>query len=652
MRITAAPGIHTIATDDYLVEVHANPPRAVLADPDGRIWSHLSLLASADRVGVADESVDVGVPTVHPLDQAGSDIDGPAGSEPVEAFSAEIRLDCASTAWRRRRVRLRCLPDRLELTVEVEGDGLLTDVRLLGGRAVLANGAGGTFRSSIEYASVFVPTPTEPVDLVRPAASAATLGVLGDASPGRLHAVFSPPPLCLVLGRERAASALDVPSGGWLALGLVAPVADLGLTELRYQPMDGGFLLELDHDAHTRVAGSWRSPAVVLRPATDPWQALADHRTDLVRIGVPVGPTEPAADWWTEPIFCGWGAQCARAPQPGEPGEHPFTLQDLGPDVVPAGLPTAPDLARQDVYDELLGHLAAHDVVPGTIVIDDKWQLAYGTGEPDPARWPDLRAWVAARHAAGQRVLLWWKAWDPEGLPVEECLVDPGGRPVAVDPTSPAYRERVRRTVTHLLGPDGIDADGFKIDFTQRAPAGHAVHRHDGSDGPWGVAALHALLTDLYRAAKAAKPDALVVTHTPHPAFADVCDMVRLNDVLERDTRGAVVSLADQMRVRRRIATAALPGHLVDTDQWPMLDVAQWREYVIAQGEGGVPALYYAERIDRSGEALTAEDLELVAAGWRAYRAGLPGGAGAAPGAAAAGIEPAAVPDPAVRARA
>lgn len=619
MRITAGPGTRTVAADTYLLEVRSDPPRAVLADPDGRIWSHLSLLASVDRVGVADESLDVGAPTVHATDGS------PVGSDPVETDAAEVRLVCTSTAWARRAVTLRCLPDRLELVVEVEGDGVLTDVRLLGGRAVLPNGAGGTFRSSAEHRSVFVPTPTEPVDLVRPAASAATLGVVGDASPGRLHAVFSPPPLCLVLGREPAASALDVPAGGWLGIGVVGPVADLRFTELRYLPLDGGFLLELDHDAHTRVAGRWTSPALVLRPAADPWRALADHREDLVRAGAPAGPVAPVAAWWSEPLFCGWGAQCARAPLPGEPASHPYRLQDLGPAVVPAGLPVAPDLARQDVYDELLGRLAAHDVVPGTVVVDDKWQAAYGTGEPDPERWPDLRAWVAARHAAGQRVLLWWKAWDPEGLPVEECLVDAGGRPVAVDPASPAYRERVRRVVAALLGPDGVDADGFKVDFTQRAPAGHTVHPHAGADpgAPWGVAALHALLADLYAAAKAAKPDALVVTHTPHPAFADVCDMVRLNDVLERDTAHRVVPLADQMRVRRAIATAALPGHLVDTDQWPMLDAAQWRAYVAAQSEGGVPALYYAERIDRSGEALGADDLALVADAWRAYRAGL-----------------------------
>src|SRR5918997_1648362 len=123
LRITAAPGTHTVTAHSYVVEVRADPPRAVLADPAGR-----------------------------PLGPQGPG--APVGSEPVEADAVDITLDCTSTAWQHRSVRLRCLPDRLELTVDVAGEGLLTDVRLLGGRAVLDDGACGTFRSSTEYASV------------------------------------------------------------------------------------------------------------------------------------------------------------------------------------------------------------------------------------------------------------------------------------------------------------------------------------------------------------------------------------------------------------------------------------------------------------------------------------------------------------------
>jgi hypothetical protein len=600
----------------------------VLADPDGRIWSRLSLLASLDRVDVPDESYDVGVPRVTgpgpgpgpgPNPGPGPSPSPGPGTGPV----VEVEVPCRSTAWAAKSVLLRCFEDRIEVRARVEGSGALGRVRLLGGHASLPGGACGTFRSSIEYASVFSPGPAEPVQVVRPASAGASLGIVGDATAGRLHGIFSPPPLCLALGREPARHATHVPAGGWLTVGLLAAVDDLRFTALRYAPLDGGFLLELDYEGHTTVAGSFLTPTVVLRRVADPWDGLVTYRDDLVRRGLaPSGSAAPAADWWTEPIFCGWGAQSAGAPVPGQPRSHPYYLRELGPAVVPPGVPTAFDLARQDRYDGWLAGLAEHGLVPGTVVVDDRWQLAYGTGEPDPARWPDLRGWIAGRHAAGQRVLLWWKAWDPTGLPASQCVTDPAGTPVAVDPGSPAYLAHLAEIVGRLLGPDGLDADGLKVDFTQRAPSGGGLRRPGAPAGaPWGIAALHRMLEALYRAAKAAKPDALVVTHTPHPGFGDVCDMVRLNDVLERDPAGGVVPAVDQLAFRHAVVRAALPDHPIDTDQWPMADLAQWRSYVVAQTRLGVPALYYVERIDRSGEELTADDLALAADNWRSYRA-------------------------------
>ncbi|MEU8819377.1 hypothetical protein [Actinoplanes sp. NPDC048796] len=695
MELSEGEGTWTVVAADYVVQVRVPELVAVLADPDGRIWSRLSLLASVDRADVPDESY--GRPRV----VARRELSGPAppvaarrepvasasraaagrepaelGREPgeVEREPAEVRREpgevgrepaevgrepgeveretggvgppvvagwepgegasraevepavgagreavegaprvemaefevvVASSAWEFKSVVLRCFEDRVEVRVRVRGAGPLGEVRLLGGRGTLPDGACGVFRSSIEFASVFVPAPAEPVQFERPAGSAASLGVVGDASAGRLHAVFSPPPLCFVFRRTGG--------GGVLSAALGGDVADLRFPALRYDPLDGGFLLVADYEGRTAIDGFFETPPVVLRRAADPWTALREL--------APAGAGGEQAAWWREPIFCGWGAQCAAAPIPGQPTSHPYHLRDLGPAVVPAGVTTAVALSRQDRYDGWLARLADHGVVPGTVVVDDRWQLAYGTGEPDVTRWPDLRAWIAGRHAAGQRVLLWWKAWDPGGLPVAECVTDPGGTPVATDPGCPAYRERLAGIVAWLLGPDGLDADGLKIDFTQRAPSGRGLRRPGAEAGaPWGIALLHRLLETMYRAAKSAKPDALVVTHAPHPGFGDVSDMIRLNDILERDPAGAEVAAADQLAFRHAVVSACLPYHLIDTDQWPIADRAQWRAYVEAQARLGVPALYYAERVDSSGEELTADDLMLVARTWKAYR--------------------------------
>jgi hypothetical protein len=72
--------------------------------------------------------------------------------------------------------------------------------------------------------------------------------------------------------------------------------------------------------------------------------------------------------------------------------------------------------------------------------------------------------------------------------------------------------------------------------------------------------------------------------------------------------------------MRHAIASRTLPHHLVDTDQWPMPSRAEWRRYVDAQVELGVPALYYLEGMDRVREPLGPDDLAAVADSWRRYR--------------------------------
>jgi hypothetical protein len=344
-----------------------------------------------------------------------------------------------------------------------------------------------------------------------------------------------------------------------------------------WEAVGKGFSLRLDYDGRTHVDGEFRAPVLLLSTAADPWAGLRRHRADLdARDLVPAraGTAQPA--WWREPIFCGWGAQC-------------WLERERG------GL--ARDHATQANYDTFLEQLEAHGVVPGIVVLDDKWQATYGRNEPNTEKWPDLKGWIAARHARGQRVLLWWKAWDPEGLPPELCIRNGDGAPVAFDPNNPAAREELARVVTTLIRD--LDADGFKVDFTARTPAGRGL---TGGDGTWGIALLHELLRGLYDAAKSAKPEALVITHTPHPAFVDVTDMIRLNDVL------GGVDLVEQMEFRADVARAAVPELPIDTDDWRAPNKREWREYLEVKRSIGVPSLYYASHIDATGEELDEDD--------------------------------------------
>ena len=47
---------------------------------------------------------------------------------------------------------------------------------------------------------------------------------------------------------------------------------------------------------------------------------------------------------------------------------------------------------------------------------------------------------------------------------------------------------------------------------------------------------------------------------------------------------------------------------------------SEWLNYVEAQPAYGVPALYYVEAIDRSGERILPDDLDRVASSWSDYR--------------------------------
>jgi hypothetical protein len=193
----------------------------------------------------------------------------------------------------------------------------------------------------------------------------------------------------------------------------------------------------------------------------------------------------------------------------------------------------------------------------------------------------------------------------------------PAGTPVAFDPTNADAAALLRRSLHALLAPEGLDADGLKVDFTARTPAGAALELAGDS---WGIALLHELLRVVYAAAKDAKPDALVITQTPHPGFVDVTDMIRLNDMLRLDDPGPLPPVLPQMRHRAAIAAAACPELLIDTDDWTIPDKRTWRAYVEEKLDLGVPSLYYATRLDLTGEELDDDDFAALRASWQRWR--------------------------------
>jgi hypothetical protein len=581
-------GERAITGDWYHLTVRDGAPIAWLDDGEGRHWAQLRLLASIDTLDGPDETLDVAGPSVQQADGR-------------TRFTWTLR----SSRWSHKRLVIDAGPEGLTVHAEVEGMGRPTQVRLLGGRAVLSAGSGALW-SGAWFATQFSPSPGNTARIARPASEPATIGVVSGSEPGRGAWFFTPAPLCFAVSRTRVPPGTKLPDGPWLWFGLEATLAEATFPAFEWHAIDRGFSLGFDLEGKRRVNGTWSTPPIAIGLAADPYEALAAHRSRLVHAGIAAGPAhgEPPA-WWREPIFCGWGAQGSLAMRDG------------------AGMHGAARYATQANYDAFLAHLERNGIVPGTVVVDDKWQASYGLCRPDESKWPSLRGWISRRHAGGQRVLLWWKAWDPEGLPESWCVRSEAGTPLGLDPTHPEGRDAIRAAIRRMLAADELDADGLKIDFTARTPSGVATHHHGDA---WGISLLHELLSLVAEEARRVKPQALLIGHAPNPLFGSVIDMVRLNDMVRLDDPEPAVDVVPQMRYRAAVVRAALPDHLIDTDDWCAPDLATWRRFLAIKTELGVPALYYATGIDLSGEQFEPEDYAAVRRVWAEWRStnGLP----------------------------
>lgn len=612
IHVNQGPDGLRVESGSYKLHFPADRPFAMLDDANGQRWAELCLAASLHTREALDDTARI-MPAEAEADEAG----------------ARVTVKAVSSVWQEKELVFLCREEHVQVFVRAKGQGHLTDCHLFGGyySGGLRFGS-GFFLSGARFRSVFNPEPWGAERRAIPASEPTLIDVCGSgALPGRRHWIFTPAPFCYAMSLTpvsgtgalrtgslatdqggvtvdattgpaprpatvgEAALEAELPPGPWLTMGLVTQPGEHLFTGFHYDGMEDGFSLRLTYEGQTKVEGAFESPAVLFQfGAADPYQGLTRYVSFLEKAGLV--HLEAQADrpaWWSEPIMCGWGAQCHLGNRDKR---------------------RAPDLATQENYDHFMAAVESRGLKPGIVVIDDKWSATYGACEADPAKWPDLKGWIARRHANGQKVLLWWKAWDAEGLAPEECVRNSAGLPITADPSNPAYEATLRKAVRLMLSPEGYDADGFKVDFSARTPSGPFLSRHGRE---WGGELLHKLLWILRDEAKKIKPDALVMTHTPNPYFAPVTDMIRLNDV---NTGSPVVA---QMTHRAKVARAACPNHLIDTDNWPMPNRATWREYVKAQPDLGIPSLYFATDLD-SMEPMEEEDYEMIRRVWAEAR--------------------------------
>jgi hypothetical protein len=534
-----------------------------------------------------------------------------------------------STLWTKR-YHLDFHSDHLEFHAEVEGDGEVDSIRFFDSiadtgfrehNALLKHFYDKGHTSAREYSQaspvsftqVLCPEPNSHSTQVFPAYQYGQVSVNADLEYRGGNLAANPGMLCYAVTGDTETE--------WVAFGLGVTPGEHLFSEYEYL---GGkeFSLRLSCWGARRVTKEWRTPRIIIVQGDSAEQALSRYVAILRSSGLVATPSRERPSWWHRPIVCGWGHQCYQADL--------FRIRS-SPERKPDN--AAYMLSTQATYRDFTECLDDAELPWGTLIIDARWFQSGGLKNVDPGRWPDLRGFIRNLHSQGKRVLLWWPPWHPEGIPAEQCVryagtdntiprnrpsrtdklgpLVPGGK-IAIDISLPEVQQRIIGQVRNLLGPDGYDADGFKVDHVANVPGMYGMSFPSASGRVFGIEAVRMFSDLIYRAAKDVKPDALLIGQSPNPYLADVQDMLRLGDIYSKNRD----SIAAEMRFRARMAKIVDPTWCIDTDGWPMPSLSAFREYVDVQPALGVPSLYYATHLDTTGEAFTAGDYARIRRVW------------------------------------
>ncbi len=481
-----------------------------------------------------------------------------------------------SSLWEEKTYTLEASPMRFVYRVSVRGEGRIDEIEYFSG-----NAAERDHGSEYEFQYGFFPC--------QPWHNEQDYYFKASTACHRWSVLMVPPMFCYSFrsaGLKRQ-----------LAFGLAAKPGEHNFNAFDYCPIQSGwhsrFHFSVDFSGHTAVSGEWEAPHIVSYPAEDEFDAMRKYSEYYYVYGnMPVPKKAVVPKFWHGPIACGWIQQFA---------EH--------------GLPASgSSAARQDVYEDYVKRLHDAGLYPRCLIIDDKWQSEYGTDIADPAKWPDLRGFVDARRAEGIHTMLWFKIFDPEGIP-EEAVVTTEDGDRRVDVSHPAFLEILDAALTRIFSSaEGCyDCDGIKIDYAFQIPIGKKFRTYSGK---YGVEWLYEFMKHIYDKAKSIKPEAIINCSPCHPYFAAVCDQARLHDY-NPDNRNC----REDLSMRGKMFSIAMPGVLLDTDNAGFNTSRDTMRWMLDQPAVGVPDLYCVSPLPGGGFAFEKAELDAIAQVWREYTA-------------------------------
>lgn len=516
----------------------------------------------------------------------------------------------ASTSWKKFETVWTLSPDSCRIRHQIEGEGRVDAVSFFeavpgkrlpepGNTLSLVRGqlpALRRFSIAAEYfhRNVFCPQPHAGRPPMRHADEEILLTSACTFGPVEYNTWFSPSLFCLGL--------LPAKGKGWF-LGLGAPMGEHHYHTMRYQGGSGGWGVRVEFDGMVRVKGKWLSPEIEIRWADDVQRGLSEHVASGLNLGWFPPPSPALPREWRRPMYCGWGQQQVWSRTAENNGKLPFIDQLVSP--------AAEAMASEASYRKMVDLLEKADIPFGTLTIDAAWSALMCIPVTDSKKWKDLKGFIAEQQAKNRKVLLWLGCWNPVGLPDSMKMKHAEGLKDVLDSTAPEFRRELTKAIHEAISPEGLNADGFKLDFTGDMPrgAGYQPHRRI-----WGLELLRDYVGLIYRTMKAVKPSAVLQTHCANPLFADITDILRLNDIFEEYT-----DIRPMMKHRADMARIANPQWLIDTDNDPFISEEAWWDYMQFQPQIGVPSLYTITHMARSKEVVPHGRLRKLSGIWKAY---------------------------------
>lgn len=537
-----------------------------------------------------------------------------AVSEPRLASSSKNQLTFAmkSSRWKELTVTVDVSTDAVEIGAKVRGKGEVDGVSLLEGalpeNMVQPNATilmVGHNRRPLRAYSVATPsvhteifTP-QPDSYPRPKRTRHEDAIVTSActfGPDVFNTTYSPGIFCFVLGN---------PQQKWrMSAGVCAALGTNHYHTFKYSGGDV-FGFSLAYDGMVQVDGEFVTPKVRLGfSGEDDIAAIKNYVAHLRdKKLVKADPNKKIPAWWSKPIFCGWGQQVAWGRQAERREKLPF---DAGPVDT-----SAEAMASQAAYEKMIAILEKHDIPFGTLVIDAGWSTMKALPTIDTKKWPDLKGFIAAQHRKGRKVLLWMSCWSGNDLPAEYLMDSDANVRGVTDPTKQNFVDALKKQIASLIGPSGVDADGFKLDFTGDIPRGKGYRP---AKPLWGTELLHHYVQLINDATKAAKPDAMMMTHCGNPYFSSNTDLLRLNDIFFEK-----LDVNEFMAFRATVARAACAEWLIDCDNDPFADHDSWLNYLRFQPTIGIPSLYTLTHQSMSGVENPPSDLDEISRLWKKY---------------------------------